>query len=159
MDHSCQDSSEDRQHSSATMRLEARSTSMPMRTDWARGHRSWEPTDRHANWCHWRTRTGSIGEGISVHERMACISRLHLFRQRMRFLKTSCKSGFAQSVVGSWAEHDRSAQVFQRSTCSAIASASSTSMLRYLTVLSILVWPSRSCINIQAKQTTGTGYL
>ena len=33
---------------------------------------------------------------------------------------------------------------FQTSTCSAIASASSTSMPRYLTVLSILVWPSNS---------------
>jgi hypothetical protein len=35
--------------------------------------------------------------------------------------------------------------VLQTSTCSAIARASSTSMPRYLTVLSILVWPSRSC--------------
>ena len=42
------------------------------------------------------------------------------------------------------AEHIRSARVFQTSTCSAIARASSTSMPRYLTVLSILVWPSKS---------------
>jgi hypothetical protein len=35
--------------------------------------------------------------------------------------------------------------VIQTSTCSAMARASSTSMPRYLTVLSILVWPSRSC--------------
>ena len=34
---------------------------------------------------------------------------------------------------------------FQMSTCSAMASASSTSIPRYLTVLSILVWPSNSC--------------
>src|SRR5216684_6998408 len=46
-------------------------------------------------------------------------------------------------AVGGWAEHVRSAQVFQTSTCSAIARASSTSIPRYLTVLSILVWPSR----------------
>ena len=45
----------------------------------------------------------------------------------------------------SWAEHVRSAQVFQTSTCSAIESASSISMPRYLTVLSIFVWPSKSC--------------
>ena len=37
-----------------------------------------------------------------------------------------------------------SARVFQTSTCSAIARASSTSMPRYRTVLSILVCPSRS---------------
>jgi hypothetical protein len=47
-------------------------------------------------------------------------------------------------VVG-WAEQVRSAQVVQTSTCSAMARASSTSMPRYLTVLSILVWPSRIC--------------
>src|ERR1700681_487776 len=45
-------------------------------------------------------------------------------------------------AVGGRAEHVRSAGVFQTSTCSAIARASSTSMPRYLTVLSILVWPS-----------------
>jgi hypothetical protein len=57
-----------------------------------------------------------------------------------------------QPDVGSWhkaaaggrAEHVRSARVFQTSTCSAIAKASSTSIPRYLTVLSILVWPRRS---------------
>jgi hypothetical protein len=37
------------------------------------------------------------------------------------------------------AEHVRSARVLQTSICSAIARASSTSMPRYLTVLSILV--------------------
>jgi hypothetical protein len=42
-------------------------------------------------------------------------------------------------AVGGRAEHVRSARVFQTSTCSAIAKASSTSMPRYLTVLSILV--------------------
>src|SRR6266851_7861091 len=42
------------------------------------------------------------------------------------------------------AEHVRSARVFQTSTCSAIARASSTSIPRYLTVLSIFVCPSRS---------------
>jgi hypothetical protein len=42
------------------------------------------------------------------------------------------------------AEHVRSARVFQTSTCSAIARTSSTLMPRYLTVLSILVCPSRS---------------
>ncbi len=47
-------------------------------------------------------------------------------------------------AVGGWAEHVRSARVFQTSTCSAIARASSTSIPRYLKVLSILVWPSRS---------------
>ena len=49
------------------------------------------------------------------------------------------------SAVNGRAEHVCSAQVFQTSTCSAIARASSTSMPRYLTVLSILVWPSKSC--------------
>jgi hypothetical protein len=43
------------------------------------------------------------------------------------------------------AEHVGSARVFQTSTCSAIECASSTSMPRYLTVLSILVCPSKSC--------------
>src|SRR5271157_3314034 len=43
------------------------------------------------------------------------------------------------------AERVGSARVLQTSTCSAIARASSTSMPRYLTVLSILVWPSKSC--------------
>jgi hypothetical protein len=41
-----------------------------------------------------------------------------------------------------WAEHVSSARVFQTSTCSAMARASSTSMPRYLTVLLILVGPS-----------------
>ena len=36
-------------------------------------------------------------------------------------------------AVRVWAEHVRSARVFQTSTCSAIARASSTSMPRYLT--------------------------
>ena len=45
-------------------------------------------------------------------------------------------------AVGRRAEHFRSAQATQTSTCSAIASASSTSMPRYRTVLSILVCPS-----------------
>jgi len=49
------------------------------------------------------------------------------------------------SAVNGRAEHVCSAQVFQTSTCSAIARASSTSIPRYLTVLSILVWPSKSC--------------
>jgi acetyl esterase/lipase len=47
-------------------------------------------------------------------------------------------------AVRGWAEHVRSARVFQTSTCSAIARASSTSMPRYRTVLSILVCPSKS---------------
>jgi hypothetical protein len=42
------------------------------------------------------------------------------------------------------AERVRSAPVVQTSTCSAIVKASSTSIQRYRTVLSILVWPSRS---------------
>ena len=48
------------------------------------------------------------------------------------------------SAVNRWAEHVCSAQVFQTSTCSAIARASSNSMPRYRTVLSILVCPSKS---------------
>jgi len=48
----------------------------------------------------------------------------------------------AQPAVGGRAEHVGSARVSQTSTCSAIAKASSTSIPRYLTVLSILVWPS-----------------
>jgi hypothetical protein len=50
-----------------------------------------------------------------------------------------------EAADSGWAEHVRSARVFQTSTCSAIERASSTSMPRYLTVLSILVWPSKSC--------------
>src|ERR1700730_15148811 len=38
----------------------------------------------------------------------------------------------------------RSARILQTSTCSAIASASSTSIPRYRTVLSIFLWPSKS---------------
>ena len=49
-----------------------------------------------------------------------------------------------ETAVKGRAEHVRSARVIQTSTCSAIASASSTSMPRYLTVLSIFVCPSRS---------------
>ena len=49
-----------------------------------------------------------------------------------------------EAALEGWAERVRSAQVVQTSTCSAIASASSTSIPRYLTVLSIFVWPSRS---------------
>ncbi len=37
-----------------------------------------------------------------------------------------------RSAVGGWAEHVRSAQIVQTSTCFAIAKASSTSMPRYL---------------------------
>ncbi len=48
-------------------------------------------------------------------------------------------------TVGTWAEHVRPAPVDQTSTCSAMAKASSTSMPRYLTVPSILVWPSNGC--------------
>jgi hypothetical protein len=44
-----------------------------------------------------------------------------------------------KTAVRRRAEYVRSARVFQKSTCSAIAKASSTSMPRYLTVLSILV--------------------
>jgi hypothetical protein len=44
------------------------------------------------------------------------------------------------------AEFVRSAPVVQTSTCSAIARASSTSIPRYRTVLSILVCPKSSCI-------------
>ena len=51
----------------------------------------------------------------------------------------------AKPAVGAWAEHVRSAPVHQTSTCSAIAKASSTSMPRYLAVLSILVWPGNGC--------------
>ena len=47
-------------------------------------------------------------------------------------------------AVRGQAEYVRSARVFQTSTCSAIARASSSSMPRYLTVLSILVCPSKS---------------
>jgi hypothetical protein len=43
------------------------------------------------------------------------------------------------------AEHFRSAHQVQTPTCSAIASASSTSIPRYRTVLSIFVCPRRSC--------------
>src|SRR5258708_1948302 len=60
------------------------------------------------------------------------------------------RSGLERSDFVRWhkpavrgrAEHVRSARVFQTSTCSAIAKASSTSIPRYRTVLSILVCPS-----------------
>src|ERR1700675_4145699 len=62
--------------------------------------------------------------------------------------KRSCQPGAVHTwhkpAVEGRAEHVRSARVFQTSTCSAIARASSTSMPRYLTVLSILVCPSKS---------------
>ena len=45
--------------------------------------------------------------------------------------------------AGDGQEQVRSARVLQTSTCSAIESASSASIPRYLTVLSILVWPSQ----------------
>ena len=47
--------------------------------------------------------------------------------------KTEHESGSGpEAANGRWAEHVRSARVFQTSTCSAIARASSTSMPRYL---------------------------
>jgi hypothetical protein len=57
------------------------------------------------------------------------------------------------SDVRSWHECEhrcgakrvRCAPPLQMSTCSAIASASSTSIPNYLTVLSIFVWPRSSC--------------
>ena len=49
-----------------------------------------------------------------------------------------------ETAVENRAEHVCSARVLQTSTCSAIARASSTSMPRYLTVLSIFVCPRRS---------------
>src|SRR5580704_12603844 len=55
----------------------------------------------------------------------------------LRMARTGC-------YIRGRAEHVRSARVFQTSTCSAIAKASSTSMPGYLTVLSILVCPSKS---------------
>jgi hypothetical protein len=48
----------------------------------------------------------------------------------------------------SWPDSDRppsGKSVVQTSVCSAISSASSTSMPRYRTVLSSLEWPSNSC--------------
>jgi hypothetical protein len=52
------------------------------------------------------------------------------------------ESGYGTKLLRDcWAENVRSARVFQTSICSAIAMASSTSMPRYRTVLSIFVWP------------------
>jgi hypothetical protein len=50
--------------------------------------------------------------------------------------------------------HARQAARREMSTCSAIARASSTSMLRYLTVPSIIVWPSRSCTACRDKRSS-----
>ena len=50
-----------------------------------------------------------------------------------------------KSCATNRAERTGSARLDHRSTCSAMARASSTSMPRYRTVLSILVWPSKSC--------------
>lgn len=62
-------------------------------------------------------------------------------------------SGRVRRHIRSWpeaarigpAEHVRFARQVQTSTCSAIASASLTSIPRYRTVLSILVCPRISC--------------
>ena len=63
---------------------------------------------------------------------------------RTRRLTSTIVGLWHTQAVGGRAEHVCSARVFQTSTCSAIARASSTSMPRYLTVLSILVCPSKS---------------
>src|SRR6266446_2864272 len=79
------------------------------------------------------------------------------------------RAGCCTAYVGSWhetaevgrAEHVRSARVIQTSTCSAMVRASSTSIPRYLTVLSILVWPSRSCtaLKLPMRRSTNNGRL
>src|SRR5271165_6604827 len=60
----------------------------------------------------------------------------------------------AQRADSNWAEHVRSARILQTSTCSAMARASSTSMPRYRTVLSILVWPSKKLHGSQVASPT-----
>src|SRR5215510_13036132 len=72
----------------------------------------------------------------SGHEYRANRPNTWLLRPLLQSEDSSCPDG-------RWAKHVRSALVIQTSTCSAIASASSTSMPRYRTVLSILVWPSQ----------------
>src|SRR5262249_48007339 len=73
-------------------------------------------------------------------------------KHALRRQASRCFAGVAQrinvwnwpeAVDGRWAEHVRSALTIQTSTCSAIASASSTSMPRYRTVLSNLL-PARA---------------
>jgi hypothetical protein len=54
-----------------------------------------------------------------------------------------------KAAVGGWSERVRSVQAFQTPTCSAIAKASSTSVPRYRSVLSILVWPSKSWVALK----------
>ena len=75
----------------------------------------------------------------------------HIFTRKSRlrpkeFLITSAKRLLQQNrhkaplAIG---QGDvRSARILQTSTCSAMASASSTSIPRYRTVLSIFLWPS-----------------
>jgi hypothetical protein len=69
------------------------------------------------------------------------VGSLHLADVGPRCPNVCC---WPQAAEERRAEHVRSARVLQTSTCSAIAIASSTSIPRYLTVLSILVWPSKS---------------
>jgi hypothetical protein len=73
------------------------------------------------------------------------VSLLHLLAHEEMIEIASNVPFWPEPAEVDWAEHVRSARVFQTSTCSAIESASSTSMPRYLTVLSILVWPSKTC--------------
>jgi hypothetical protein len=84
---------------------------------------------RYWHWCHLVRRSGLVAIGGSAH-----ILRTPQIGRK-----------WPKSADVGRAEHVCSARVFQTSTCSAIARASSTSMPRYLTVLSILVWPSKSC--------------
>ena len=59
-----------------------------------------------------------------------------------------------KSCATNRAERTGSARLDQRSTCSAMARASSTSMPRYRTVLSILVWPSKKLHGSQVASPT-----
>jgi hypothetical protein len=72
------------------------------------------------------------------------VTRLHFCHQQFFCSRRTEACLWHRPAVRGRTEHVRSARVFQISTCSAIARASSTSMPRYLTVLSISVCPSRS---------------
>src|SRR6516225_10628436 len=111
-----------------------RATSGPARgaADQVRAGR--EPQDRKGTWAHDpRTVPSACRRG----DRVAAALFTHVAARAQVSYWHEAPLAIRQSNV-------RSARILQTSTCSAMASASSTSIPRYRTVLSIFLWPSKS---------------
>ncbi len=114
-------------------------------------------TQRIAGAPHWRETVVRITIRASdrILTKVASSARQHLRMARLSEVRRHTNSQMSapghETVVGGRAEHACSARAIQTSTCSAIARASSTSMPRYLTVLSIFVFPSRTWTTLRVS--------